>query len=77
MPVIAFLHTRSSYAPAVVAFQKALREAGFVEGQTVGIENRWAVGNRPDTKNAPPAGETDGAEWSLTSKQASAYRMRR
>jgi putative tryptophan/tyrosine transport system substrate-binding protein len=44
MPVIGFLHTRSSYAPAVVAFQKALREAGFVEGQTVGVEYRWADG---------------------------------
>jgi putative ABC transport system substrate-binding protein len=44
MPVIGFLHTRSSYAPAVAAFQKALREAGFVEGQTVGIEYRWADG---------------------------------
>jgi ABC-type uncharacterized transport system substrate-binding protein len=44
MPVVGFLHTRSSYAPAVAAFQKALREAGFVEGQTVGIDYRWADG---------------------------------
>jgi putative ABC transport system substrate-binding protein len=44
LPVVGFLHTRSSYAPAIVAFQKGLREAGFVEGQTVGIDYRWADG---------------------------------
>ena len=53
MPVIGFLHTR---APDVVAellrgFRRGLREAGFVEGETVAIEYRWAeirtIGYRP------------------------------
>ena len=44
MPVIGFLHTQ---APDVVAellrgFRRGLKEAGFVEGETVAIEYRWA-----------------------------------
>jgi putative ABC transport system substrate-binding protein len=44
MPVIGFLHTQ---APDVAAeslrgFRRGLKEAGFVEGETVAIESRWA-----------------------------------
>src|SRR5262249_1487459 len=44
MPVIGFLHLRSSgdTAPAVTAFRQGLRESGFVEGQNVAIEYRFA-----------------------------------
>jgi putative tryptophan/tyrosine transport system substrate-binding protein len=46
LPVIGFLHsqTANSYGPMMAAFRKSLSEAGFVEGQNVAIEYRWAEG---------------------------------
>jgi putative ABC transport system substrate-binding protein len=46
MPVIGFLSARSpdDTPHLVVAFQKGLGEGGFVEGQNVIIEYRWALG---------------------------------
>jgi putative ABC transport system substrate-binding protein len=46
LPVIGFLHsqTANAYAPMMAAFRKSLSEAGFVEGQNVAIEYRWAEG---------------------------------
>jgi putative tryptophan/tyrosine transport system substrate-binding protein len=44
MPVIGFLGSTSPdpYAHLVRAYQKGLNEAGFVEGQDVAIDFRWA-----------------------------------
>ena len=47
IPVIGYLHSGSSapYAHLVAAFRQSLKEAGYVEGENVAIEYRWAEGH--------------------------------
>src|SRR5450631_804780 len=47
MPVIGFMSGRSpeDSVHLVAAFRQGLGEAGFVEGQNVAVEYRWALGN--------------------------------
>jgi ABC-type uncharacterized transport system substrate-binding protein len=46
MPVVGFLNSASHapFARNVTAFQQALNAAGYIEGQNVAIEYRWADG---------------------------------
>jgi putative tryptophan/tyrosine transport system substrate-binding protein len=52
MPVVGFLHSASldGNADRVRAFREGLKESGFVEGENVAVEYRWAdnqVGRLP------------------------------
>jgi hypothetical protein len=45
IPLIGFVYTdqtSSEAAPFVTAFHHGLREVGFIEGQNVAVEHRWA-----------------------------------
>src|SRR5436190_3714026 len=46
MPVIGFIHPGSASAwPFGSAFRRGLQDAGYVEGQSVAVEYRWADGH--------------------------------
>jgi putative ABC transport system substrate-binding protein len=46
LPVVGFLHGSSAagYASSLAAFQDGLRESGYIDGQNIAIEYRWADG---------------------------------
>src|SRR5271169_3619032 len=47
MPVVGFIHTLSpeNVPHFVPAFRQGLNEAGYLEGQNVAVEYRWAQGH--------------------------------
>src|SRR5438067_1906741 len=47
MPVIGYLHFASSegFADNIAAFHRGLGETGYIDGQNVTIEYRWALGH--------------------------------
>ena len=53
MPVVGWLHTLSAdrSAPVISAFREGLREVGYIEGENIAIEYRWAEG---DYDRLPP-----------------------
>ena len=55
MPVVGFLHPASVHAAGdqLRAFHRGLKEAGFVDGENVAIEYRWAD-NRTDPADPEP-----------------------
>ena len=56
MPVVGFLHGASSNstAPQLDGFLRGLKDGGFVDGENLTIEYRWAQG-RPDALPAMAA----------------------
>ena len=56
IPVIGFLRSSPAapFAHTVVAFRQGLNETGFVEGQNVAVEQRWA--DRPTCRSCYRSG---------------------
>src|SRR5262249_24111538 len=54
-PIVGFLHQASpeNYGPFVTAFRKGLAEIGYVEGQSIDIEYRWAEGHYDHLASMP------------------------
>jgi putative tryptophan/tyrosine transport system substrate-binding protein len=82
LPVVGFLNGgfSDSYAPQAVAFRQGLNESGYVDGETVTIDFRWANGRTEDllplanelVKRRVAAIVTSGSAAALAAKSATA-----
>jgi putative ABC transport system substrate-binding protein len=62
MPVIGYVHFGSAnLAPTPAVFLQGLSETGYVPGQNVTIEYRWAEGHYDRIPDWPPTSST--ARW--------------
>jgi|SRR5262245_33154127 len=66
LPVVGFLHSGSpeGRASRIAAFRRGLAEGGYVEGQNVAIEYRWAEENYDDFPRSLPI--SCGTGWRLS-----------
>src|SRR5438132_14273182 len=73
MPVVGFFNGQSpgAFAHLLRAFGRGLNETGYVEGQNVTIEYRWAEGSVDRLPAlAPPSGRSDsGGGWCSSGSQ--------
>ena len=62
MPVVGFLSSlsREGAVQLEAAFQQGLSDAGYVYGQNVAIEYRWALGHYDRLPTMPRNSPTDG-----------------
>ncbi|MGB7775915.1 MAG: hypothetical protein WBL77_04285 [Pseudolabrys sp.] len=68
MPVVGFIHILSpeNVPHFVPAFHRGLKEAGFVEGQNVAVEYRWAYGQydrMSEHRSSKPTGRRNRRTW--------------
>ena len=56
MPVIGYLGSQSAELDknVIVPFLQGLKETGYVEGQNVAVEYRWADNNMIGCRRSPP-----------------------
>jgi putative tryptophan/tyrosine transport system substrate-binding protein len=63
MPVVGFLRGTSADASAnlVAALRRGLTEAGYIEGQNVTIEYRWAENRDEQSHDSAPCGNSSAS----------------
>ena len=54
VPVVGFLNSGSPYAGRDSAFRAGLAATGYIEGQNVTVDFRWADGNTVDCRPSQP-----------------------
>jgi hypothetical protein len=65
MRMIGFLGgaSRSTYGENIAAIHQGLMEMGYVEGQNLAVEHRWAEGQYDRLPAPPPIWSAGGSTW--------------